>query len=357
MNVQKPIIIKNLTIPNRILRSATMENMADSNGFVTEDLKRLYISVSQGGAGLIVIGASAIEPSGKVWKHQISIWNDDFIDSLSKIPEAIHENGNGKCAIQLHHGGAAGFGYSYGAGGGTFDINSASLSEIKQIIGAFGKAAARSVAAGFDAIAIHGAHGYLISQFLSSAINQRSDSWGGSLENRMRFAKEVSFAIRSEVGADIPLIWKINCSDFVDGKRDLSEYAKVAGVLVAAVSEGVDLIEVSGGIRNQIELRRNLKKRSGESEAYFKHAIKPFRDAIGNKLLSITGGIRSRKVIEEILGEGVDMVGVCRPIISEPNFPKKIFENGGYKRSRCISCNKCLLHIAEHPLKCVHFEK
>lgn len=354
MNVQKPITINNLTIPNRILRSATMENMADSNGFVTEDLKRLYISVAQGGAGLIVVGASAIEPRGKVWKHQISIWNDSFIDSLSKIPEAIHENGNGKCAIQLHHGGASGFGYSYGAGGGTFDINSASSSEIKSIIGAFGKAAARSVAAGFDAIAIHGAHGYLISQFLSPAINQRSDLWGGSLENRMRFATEVSFSIRSEVGVDIPLIWKINCSDYLNGERDLYEYARAAGLLVAA---GVDLIEVSGGIRNQIKLRRNLKKKSGKAEAYFKNAIQPFRDTIGNKILSITGGIRSRKVMEEILGEGVDMVGVCRPIISEPDFPKKIFENGDYKGSRCISCNKCLLHIAEHPLKCVHFEK
>lgn len=354
MNVKKPITIKNLTIPNRILRSATMENMADSNGFVTEGLKRLYISVAQGGAGLIVVGGSAVEPRGKVWKHQIAIWNDGFIDSLSKIPEAIHENGNGKCAIQLHHGGAAGFGYSYGAGGGTFDINSTSASEIKKIIGAFGKAAARSVAAGFDAIAIHGAHGYLISQFLSPAINQRSDPWGGSLENRMRFATEVSFAIRSEAGVDIPLIWKMNCSDYVNGERDLSEYAQAAGVLVAA---GVDLIEVSGGIRNQIKLRGDLKKKSGEAEAYFKHAIQPFRDTIGKKILSITGGIRSRKVMEEILDEGVDMVGVCRPIISEPDFPKKIFENGEYKRARCISCNKCLLHIAEHPLKCVHFDK
>lgn len=331
-----------------------MENMADSNGFVTEDLRRLYASVAQGGAGLIVVGASAIEPRGKVWKHQIAIWNDDFIDSLSKIPEAIHGNSNGKCAIQLHHGGIAGFGYSYGAGDSSFDINSASSSEIKLIIRAFGKAAARVVAAGFDAVAIHGAHGYLVSQFLSPAINQRSDSWGGSLENRMRFATEVSFAIRSEVGVDIPLIWKMNCSDYVNGEGDLFEYAQAAGLLVAA---GVDLIEVSGGIKNQIKLRGNLKRKSGEAEAYFKHAIQPFRDNIGNKILSITGGIRSRKVMEEILGEGVDMVGVCRPIISEPDFPNKILEDEDYKGARCISCNKCLLHIAEHPLKCVHFEK
>ena len=115
MKVKTPILVGNMTVPNRILRSATMENMADSNGFVTEDLKRLYTTVARGGAGLIVVGASAVESRGRVWKHQIAIWDDNFIDSLRMIPEAIHQNGSGKCAIQLHHGGAAGFGYSYGS--------------------------------------------------------------------------------------------------------------------------------------------------------------------------------------------------------------------------------------------------
>ena len=308
LKVDQPIIFKNLTMPNRVMRSATMENMADEDGFVTEDLVRLYTALAQGGAGLIVTGASAVEPSGKVWKHQLAIWNDTFINGLKKISEAIHQNGNGKCAIQLHHGGTAGFGYSYGTKNGGFAINSASSSEINDIIITFGKAAARVLLAGFDAVAVHGAHGYLISQFLSPAVNQRADQWGGSIENRMRFAIEVCHAIRSEVGADMPILWKMNCSDYCDEGQDVVEYAQTAGALVKA---GVDLIEVSGGIKEQIKLRQALKKQAGEKEAYFRHAIQPFRDAIGDKALVITGGIRSRKVIEELLDGGVDMVGIC----------------------------------------------
>lgn len=354
MKVKEPITLKNLTIPNRILRSATMENMADDNGFVTSDLIGLYTSVAQGGTGLIVTGAAAVEPRGRVWRRQLAVWNDDTIDSLRKISETIHKNGNGKCAVQLHHGGTTGFGYSYGAGDGEFAINAAPSSDINKIIVAFAKAAARVSAAGFDAVAVHGAHGYLISQFLSPAINQRTDQWGGSLQNRMRFALEVCRAIRSEVRADMPLLWKINCSDYHNGEHDLREYARVAGALVEA---GVDLIEVSGGIKEQIKLRGELKKRAGGQEAYFRYAVEPFRDAIGDKTLAITGGIRSRRIIEQILEGEVDMIGVCRPIISEPDFPDKIMQPGAYNRARCISCNKCLLHIANHPLKCVHFNK
>ena len=352
MKVTEPITVNHLVIPNRILRSATMENMADDNGFATEKLVRLYSAVAKGGAGLIVIGASAVEPRGRVWHHQLALWSDDSINSLSRIPAAVHENGQGKCAIQLHHGGTVGFGYSYGEEAAGLDINTAPSSEIDGVITAFGKAAGRAARAGFDAVAVHGAHGYLISQFLSPVINRRTDQWGGSPARRMRFAIEVCRAIRSEIKADMPLLWKTNCSDYTDSEHDLGEYARVAGALIEA---GVDLIEVSGGIKEQIKLRRELKRAAGSREAYFTHAIKPFRSAVGDKPLAVTGGLRSQRAIEETLASGADMVGVCRPIISEPDFPYKIFKPGGDKKARCISCNKCLLHIAEHPLKCVHF--
>ena len=114
---------------------------------------------------------------------------------------------------------------------------------------------------------------------------------------------------------------------------------------------------ISGGIKEQIKLRGELKKKAGDKEAYFNHAVNPFRDAVGDKALVITGGIRSCKVIEEILDSGVDMVGLCRPLISEPDFANRILGPGGDIKARCISCNKCLLHIAKHPLKCVHFNK
>lgn len=351
--VNTPITVNHLTLPNRILRAATMENMADTHGTATDALVRLYSTVARGGAGLIVVGASAVEPPGRVWQHQLSLWSDDGIPALKRIPAAIHENGAGKCAIQLHHGGTEGFGYSYGKAVAGFDVNSATDDKIEAVIAAFGSAAIRAARAGFDAVAVHGAHGYLISQFLSPVINRRSDTWGGSPEGRLRFPIEVCRAIRSGIGAALPLLWKMNCSDYVGDGDDIDTYAQAAGALV---DEGVDLIEVSGGIKEQIKLRQTLKKAAGERETYFGHAIQPFRQAIGKKTLAVTGGLRSLKAIEKTLAEGADMVGICRPIISEPDFPKMIFQSGDNPKARCISCNKCLLHIADHPLKCVHFD-
>ena len=105
------------------------------------------------------------------------------------------------------------------------------------------------------------------------------------------------------------------------------------------------------------EAQRELKKKAGEKEAYFSDAIKPFRNAIGDAALAITGGIRSLNIMQGLIDEGVDMLGICRPLISEPNFPDKIFGSPEKNTARCTSCNKCLLRIATQPLKCVEFDK
>jgi 2,4-dienoyl-CoA reductase-like NADH-dependent reductase (Old Yellow Enzyme family) len=355
LKVEGPYTIQNLTVKNRILRSATMENLADEQGFVTDMLVNLYYDLALGGTVLIITGASAVEQKGKVWKYQTAVWDDRYIKGLASIAEIIYQHGsNCKCAVQLHHGGMTGFGYSYGSEDSGYSLNDASESEIRKTIDAFGKAALRVKKAGFDAIAVHAAHGYLISQFLSPLTNNRRDKWGGNLEKRMRFALEVCESIRNKVGQDFPLLWKMNCSDYSNGGSDIGEYAQIAKKLVKA---GVDLIEVSGGVKEQIKLRSKLKKKAGEKEAYFRDAIIPFRKAIGNKPLAITGGIRSLNIMQDLIDEGVDMLGICRPLISEPDFPNKIFDSPEKNTAKCISCNKCLLRIATQPLKCVEFDK
>ena len=330
-----------------------MENMADDRGFVTDALVNLYYDLAIGGTGLIITGASAVEQKGRVWSHQTAVWDDSYIEGLAQIAEVIHQHSS-KCAIQLHHGGMTGFGYSYGSQDSAYALNDASDSEIREIIDAFGRAALRVKKAGFDAIAVHAAHGYLISQFLSPLTNNRTDKWGGNLEKRTRFALEVCRSIRNKVGKDFPLLWKMNNADYCNGGSEITEYAQIAGKLVKA---GVDLIEVSGGVKEQIKLRGKLKKEAGEKEAYFRDAIQPFRNAIGNKALAITGGIRSLNIMQGLIDEGVDMLGICRPLISEPDFPNKIFDSPEKNTARCTSCNKCLLRIATQPLKCVEFAK
>jgi 2,4-dienoyl-CoA reductase-like NADH-dependent reductase (Old Yellow Enzyme family) len=355
LNADTPYTIQDVTLKNRILRSATMENMADDRGFVTDALVNLYYDLALGGAGLIITGASAVEQKGKVWIHQTAVWDDRYIKGLANLAEVIHQHGsNCKCAVQLHHGGMTGYGYSYGSQDSAYSLNDASDSEIREIIDAFGRAALRVKKAGFDAIAVHAAHGYLISQFLSPLTNNRTDQWGGNLAKRMRFALEVCRSIRNKAGQDFPLLWKMNGADYCNGGSEIAEYTQIAGKLVQA---GVDLIEVSGGVKEQIKLRNKLKKEAGEKEAYFRDAIQPFRKAIGDAALAITGGIRSLNIMQDLIDAGVDMVGICRPLISEPDFPNMIFGSPEKNTARCTSCNKCLLRIANQPLKCVEFDK
>lgn len=350
-----PFTIKNMTVKNRFMRSATMEYMADIDGFVTDDLLKLYYDLARGGAGLIITGACAVEPSGRIWDHQLAIWDDKYINGMKKIAKVIHRYGeNCKCAVQLHHGGMAGYGYSYGAKDTGYLLKNVTKQEIKATIKAFGKGALRVKKAGFDAIAVHGAHGYLISQFLSPITNNRTDEWGGSLDNRMRFALEICYSIRENIGDDMPLLWKMNCDDYHEGGQGIEDYVKVATKLVEV---GVDLIELSGGVKDQIKLRARLKKEAGHKEAYFRNAIKPFREAIGNKALAITGGIRSLDVMEELLDEGLDFLGLCRPLICEPDLPNRLLNTLDKRTAKCISCNKCLARIARQPIKCVEFDE
>jgi len=352
---ESPVKIGNMIVKNRFLRSATMENMADAHGMVTDDLLKLYYDLALGGSGLIITGACAIQPEGRVWEHQMAIWSDQHIEGMSQLGKIIHRYGEGcKCAVQLHHGGMSGFGYSYGTKDTGFSLKDATEHEIENTITAFGTAALRAKKAGFDAIGVHGAHGYLISQFLSPVTNNRTDRWGGSLKNRTRFAREICRSIRENVGEDMPLLWKINCADFHENGQAIDDYTKVAKDLV---SSGADLIELSGGLKNQVALRAELKKKAGSNEAYFKDAIKPFRNATGKSALAVTGGVRSMGVIEGLLDEGLDLVGLCRPLICEPHLPNRLLNTPDKRSAKCTSCNKCLLRIAHRPLKCVEFDE
>ncbi|MBU2648728.1 NADH:flavin oxidoreductase [bacterium] len=348
------IKLNQMTIKNRFLRSATMENMADADGHVTSELLKLYYDLALGGTGLIITGACAVEQAARVWDRQTAIWSDTYIEGMGKIARMIQVYGDGcKSAVQLHHGGMVGFGYSYGAKETEYSLKNATEGEIRAVIKAFGEAALRVKKAGFDAVAIHGAHGYLVSQFLSPVTNSRTDSWGGSLQNRMRFVKEICYVIRENVGDEMPLLWKLNSADFHEGGQEVGAYAEVAETLVAA---GVDLIELSGGLKDQIKLRTKLMKEAGAREAYFRDAVHPFRQVVGKSLLAMTGGIRSLPVMEELLDDGLDLVGLCRPLICEPDLPDRLLKSPDKRSAKCTSCNKCLLRIAERPLKCVEFD-
>jgi len=330
--------------------------MADIDGFVTDALLRLYYDLARGGTGLIITGAATVEQNGKAFINQICVYDDKYIPGLKKLSGIIHKYGDGcKCAVQLFHQGTSGYGFSYGATDRGYSLNDVSEEDIKATIRAFGAAAGRVKEAGFDAVAVHGAHGYLLSEFLCPVTNNRSDQWGGSLDNRMRFIMEVYSAIRARVGGSFPILWKLNTADYLEEGNGIKEYAQVAKRLA---EQGVDLIELSGGITGQVKLRAKLRKEAGTKEAYFAWAVDTMREALAgtNTALALTGGIRSLPAMEKLLQNGTDLIGICRPLICEPDFPDRLLKTPDRRESKCTSCNKCLLHIARQPVKCVEFD-
>jgi len=193
---------------------------------------------------------------------------------------------------------------------------------------------------GFDGVQIHGAHGYLVSQFLSPLSNQRQDQWGGSLENRMKFVIEVFRSIRNQVDDNFPIMIKLGCKDYLNNGDGLSieEGTQVAKALEG---EGVCLIEVSHCSQDASSRKKNLLGiTSEEKEACFLPEARIIRQATSIPL-SIVGGIRSPGVMENIIGSGAaDMISICRPLIREPELIKR-WKAGDRRPADCISCGKC----------------
>ena len=208
---------------------------------------------------------------------------------------------------------------------------------IQNMVRDYGLAALKAKKAGFDGVQIFAAHGFLLSQFLCPRYNDRTDEYGGGLENRSRALLEVTHSVRDAVGAGYPILAKINSCDFVENGLTLKDSLKVGVMLEKA---GIDAIELSGGLLNL----PNLMKKgidSEEDEASFKEEAKAFKERISVPLL-LTGGIRSLSVADKIIEEGsADYISMCRPFIREPDLINR-WKSGDYKKAACISCNNCI---------------
>lgn len=364
MKLFSPFEIKTIKMKNRIVRSATYEKMADEDGFVTEQLINLYVTLAKGGVGLIITGNALVHVSGRSAPKMLCIHNDFYIEGLKKLTSAVHEAG-GKIVIQLNHGGrqcASIFlhGNPPVAPSAVYEpvykVTPRELTheEIWELIESFGKAAKRAKEAGFDGVQIHGAHGYLINQFLSPYTNRRNDYWGGDEERRFHFLEEVYQSIRDNVGYDYPVMIKLNACDFVEGGLKLEESLRIAKRLE---NLGIDAIEVSGGIvESKIEERPvRMKIDSPEKEAYFREFSREFKRNLKVPIM-LVGGIRSRTVAEDILQKNdADLISLSRPLICEPDLPNKWMK--GKEKSDCISCNECMKFIKLDYVKCTQLEK
>jgi 2,4-dienoyl-CoA reductase-like NADH-dependent reductase (Old Yellow Enzyme family) len=339
--------IKGMKMRNRIVRSATWEGMCDSDGRPTQKLINCYEDLARGGVGLIISGYTFVRPDGKGLQGKMGIHTDDFEKDFKKLTHAVHAAG-GTIAIQLVH--AGGQTTAQNAGRQPLAPSSVkvdqfpeipaelSINDIRDIVVAFGAGARRAKAWGFDAVQLHGAHGFLINQFLSPLTNRRTDDYGGSIENRSRFLLEVYREVREAVGEHYPVLIKLNAADNLDGGFEIDDAIYAAKELSRA---GIDAIEVSTGTRaSGSKTAAREKINTPEKEAYNLGPALEIKKQVICPVM-VVGGFRSYKVIEKTLKDNdISYISMSRPLIREPGLVSRWLQ-GDRKPARCISCNSC----------------
>jgi len=351
--------INGMTLKNRLVRSATWEGMCDIHGKPGQKLINFYRTLARGNVGLIISGYAFVSPEGKQLPGKMGIHTDEFADVMKEITRKVHDE-DGKICIQLVHAG----GQTDSGNAGRQPLAPSALElnqypelpaemtgeEIARVITAFGAGARRAKDWGFDAVQLHGAHGYLINQFLSPLTNQRTDEYGGSIENRSRFLLEVYGAVRSAVGRDYPVMIKMNGSDNLEGGLTIEDAVVAARALADA---GIDCIEVSGGTpASGDRTPARTKINTPEKEAYNLTLASQFRTAVKCPLM-VVGGFRSIEVAEKTIQGSADYISMARPFIREPDLAKR-WQEGDRSPARCISCNSCFMPgIKEGGIYCV----
>ena len=358
----EPTKIKNMDLRNRFARSATYDGCADKN-YVTEKQMSLYATLAEGGVGLIITGITYVHNKGQISKFQNAISNDEFIPGLNRLTSAVHDRG-AKIAVQLFHAGREArfpkssdrvpMGPSFLEMDPYFKAGYRTITEdeIWEVVRAFGDGAKRAREAGFDAVQIHGAHAYLLSQFLSPYTNRRQDEWGGSLENRLRIHREIYRDIRQNVGEDYPVLIKIGVQDGFPGGLEFSE-GKLAAKYLA--QSGFDALEISQGLRGTGSENTEFRTKINvlDREAYFRHWCREIKNQVDVPVMMV-GGLRTFKLMEEIIQKKeADFISLSRPLIREPDIINE-WERGDHHRAKCISCNECFESLLKgKTLECV----
>ena len=338
----KPYKIGELQIRNRFIRSATTSAWSDENGIIRDEVIPHYEQLAEGGIGLIIKGHLYIDPRGKAHAGMAGIHDDAVIPRLKELTDAVHLY-DGAILAQINYGG-----YQASAGermgpsnykGKDWNARAMTTNEIWSVVDKFGDGASRAISAGFDGVQIHAAHGYLISEFLSNNANTRTDEWGGDLKNRMRLLKEVYLDIRGRLGADTVISMKINCDDFSKDGFTVDESAQVAH---AMATQGIDMIEVSGGGigREDKYLERARHTDPSLSEPSFAGHCEKIRATTKPKPLALVNGFRTKAAMQAVVDNGIaDLISMSRPFINEPDLVKRLKEGQG--EVYCIRCDAC----------------
>lgn len=332
-------------------------NYAYEDGSVTGRLRAYHVERARGGVGLIIVEASYVHPSGKGFQNEVGIYSDRLIPGLRSLVDAVHAHG-AKIAIQLYHGGrqtkSSVTGQPIVAPSPIPDPTEPETpkeltkDEIAELVRAFGEAARRARAAGFDAVEVHGAHGYLINEFLSPFSNKRTDEYGGSLENRMRFPLEVVRAVRRAVGPDYPVIYRMSADEKVPGGLTLAE---TKGVAQSLEKEGIDALHVSAGVYASAAW---IIQPMALPRACLADLAQGIRSVVRIPVIAV-GRFNDPEVAESVLAEGkADLIAFGRQLLTDPDMPRKVMEGRLDEVRRCIACCQgCIDELfLDHPIGC-----
>jgi len=345
------ITLRRVTFPNRIQRTSMVSGLSTEDGFVTDELKKRYQREAKGGAGTIVVEAAVIIPSKSPYNLRIS--DDRFLPGLTELVKAMREvNPEVKIGIQIMQH------LKLAKSGWRQKVEDFKSEDLPQIVKDHAEAARRALSAGFDFIEIHMAHAYVLSSFLSR-VNKRKDGYGGTLANRMKLPIEVYQGVRNLVGENFPLGIRINGEDFIVEGNTLSQSAVIARKFAQL---GADYISVSAGSLFEDAATPPEGSPPDPMSGYSGHRMSPWfwwpdgthvylAEGIRNALreagfdtpVVTAGKIREPKHAEQILEQNkADIIGLCRALLTDPDWPAKAQEGREKEIVRCVACNWCL---------------
>ncbi len=355
-NLFSPVKIGNMVSKNRLMMSAMSINFGvDENGWVMDQLTRYFVQRAKGGVGIMLVGGGGIHPGGRELPDLPQMDDDGCIPALEAMVAAVKPHG-ALFGVQLMHGGRQSYLPQKVAPSAIpapavvkGEVRALEIHEIKELVRCFGKAAQRCRKAGFDFIEIHAAHGYLINQFMSPNANIRTDEYGGSFENRVRFLFEIIEDIRHRAGRDFPVGVRINGNDYIENGWTLEDAVRLAPMLEKA---GAAYIHVSGGVYGSTELTIPSMY---TSHGCFVHLAAEVKKHVDIPVVAV-GRIKYPDHADEIIKQGkADLVAMGRSFLADPMYPEKA-QKGDFDKIRpCIGCCLGCIHavLAKEPGSCV----
>lgn len=358
MKLFQPVNIGKMELKNRLVVPPMGSGFSAPDGTVTDRLIEYHEARARGGFGLIIVEVTAIDPLGKGSPIQLGIWDDKFMPGLRRLVDRIHAAG-AKIAIQLHHAGRETFSFSLGGQQAVAPSpfpdpiirevpRELTVEEIKSLVEAYAQGARRAKESGFDAVELHGAHGYLIAQFMSAYANKRTDEYGGDLEGFLRFPLDIVHRARELVGPDYPILFRISGDEAVPEGRTIDESVVVAKRLVEA---GVDALHVSVGVYASSYL---TSAPPAMEPGFNAAAAATIKQAVSVPVI-VVGRVVTPAVAEDIISSGkADLVAIGRASLADPEFAVKAAEGRDEDIVKCLSCNEGCIDalMSKPPITC-----